>query len=204
MWMRRAIISLYCDTGAGSEEIFDDLTDYGSFLIQTRRVSDAAALFARIGPLYEQYINHNSPKYMKFHALQIGLFSSMGNFEQLNAEYDKLTKTVSTVDVVPTSVKIVLWYDGLYRQALSTDPAQHSQLKGKLESLERNFPAFANDRNVRIALSFFALFSQNVDLADHFLSTNFVDDPTDLRNLGYRTGLTALIAARSITVRQID
>ena len=41
MWMRRAIISLYCDTGAGSEEIFDDLTDYGSFLIQTRRVSDA-------------------------------------------------------------------------------------------------------------------------------------------------------------------
>lgn len=109
IWLRLAIISLYCDTGAGSDEIIDALTEYGSFLIQTRRVADAFALFARIGPLYEQYINHNSPKYMKFQALKIGLFASIGNTDQFNAEYEKLTTTVSNVDVVPTSIKRELW-----------------------------------------------------------------------------------------------
>ena len=130
-----------------------------------------------------------------FTRLQIGLFASIGNFQQVNVEYEKLAKTVSNVDVVPTSVKTALWYYGLYRQALSTESAQQSELKGKLESLEGNFPAFAKDRNVRITLAFFSLVSNNVDLADHFLSENFVDDPADLRNLGYRSGLMALIAA---------
>ena len=193
--MRRAIVSLFCDTGTGSEEIIDDLTEYGSFLIQTRRVPEAFSLFTRIGPFYEQYMNHNSPKYMKFRALLIGLFASMGNFQQLDVEYEKLAKIVSNVDIVATSTKTVLWYNDLYRQARSTDLGQQSDLKVKLESLEKNFPAFAKDRNVRIALGFFSVVSKNVDLADHFLSNNFVDDPSDLRNLGYRSGLMALIAA---------
>ena len=53
--------------------------------------------------------NHNSPKYMKFQALKIGLFASIGNTDQFNAEYEKLTTTVSNVDVVPTSIKRELW-----------------------------------------------------------------------------------------------
>jgi CHAT domain-containing protein len=196
LWMRRAVIATLVDNGAGSEEIIDTLTDYAFFLMRTRRLADANNLFFRLAPIYDAHFAHHGPKYIRFLSGLTDLQADVGNIQGLNGLLKILHDMIAATDIAPPSAKGTIFYQDLYQLARSFSSDGKEQLKKRLEEVVSAYPDFSKQLRNRVILAYFALLSDNVDLADQILpaAAPITGEPQQYQ--AYMITLRSLIAAR--------
>jgi hypothetical protein len=177
IWIRRAVIGTLCDKGAASEEIVDVLTAYANFLMRTRRLTEAYYLLARLGDIYEVSFGHRSPKYLHFLSLFVATVATIGNFQHADAIQKKLSESVSSVDVVPASVREELTFQELYRLA-------RVQSTDRLKAIVSNNPDLKRP-HYRILASYLALLAGDLELAEKYFYLEMTS-PTDAQFQAYQ------------------
>lgn len=195
--MRRAVIGTLVDKGAASEEIADVLTEYASYLVQTRQLPEAYNLYIKLAPLYEAHYPHHSPKYLHFSSGFLAALSDAGYFSAVDAVYKQLNENVATVDVVAPSVRTQLFFQNIYQ--ISRTPSQEGYLPNAevIKRIALVDPNFLKSWRNRIIFSYFALLAGDVDLAAQFNSDPPPNEPPDQQLASYEVILKSFIAARS-------
>jgi len=197
LWMRRAVIATLVDKGAASEEIVDCLTRYAIFLMNTRRTADASSLFLRLGKIYETSFAHLGPKYIKFVAVLTDLQADAGNNMELTDLLLKgLHEVVDATDIVAPTARATIFYQDLYQLARSTTSNKKQALKEKIDQIISDYPDFSRQLRNRVILAYFALVSDNTELAEHILNAESTATNADDQYTAYETALRSLIAAR--------
>jgi CHAT domain-containing protein/tetratricopeptide (TPR) repeat protein len=189
IWMRRAVIALSTDNGAGSEEMLDVLTEYAHYLEQSRRLIESYALFVRLAPTYDKYYSHHSPKYLRFQGLFLDTLSEIGDFAAAWPLYNRLKDNASGADLVAPSVQNILFVDKLYQLSLSDHAEAEHQLR---QLIDAHSPLLTEPIN-RVIFAFFAIISGDVELAEHF---DLSSEKSDVMTAGYQDILDSYIAAR--------
>jgi CHAT domain-containing protein len=196
IWMRRAVIGTLVDKGAGSEEIVDALTYYAYYLARVRRLADANNLFLQLAPIYDTYYPHHSPKYLKFLSVFTELQSDIDNWVANNSLLKILHETVDATDIVTPAIKATIFYQDIYQLARSSSVDGKEPLKKRLEQVVSAYPDFSRQLRNRVILAYFALVSDNVELADQMLNAAGPVTGPEEQYAAYMTTLRSLIAAR--------
>jgi len=197
VWMRRAVIGTLVDKGAGSQEIVDALTYYAFFLARTRRLADAHNLSFRLAPIYDAHFSHRGPKYIKFLSALTDLQSDLGNFVGTDYLLKPLHSIVDATDIVAPTAKATAFYQDLYQLARQPPSADGKErVKQRLDQVVSTYPDFSRQLRVSVNLAYFALISDNVELADQIISAIGPATGPDEQYESYVIALRSLIAAR--------
>jgi hypothetical protein len=196
VWMRRAVIGVLEDKGAGTEEIVDTLTEYAEYLASTRQLWEAYNLYSKLGAAHDTFLPHASPKYLHFHALFLDAVAEVGNFALADRFYKTLNDDVAKVDLVAPSVRAELLFQELYQLARSKSPNEQANLKPRLAQMLDGHSDLLKPPLYRLIFMYFALLSGDVSLAERFEVEPIAQDEGDSRTGGYKDALDSLIAAR--------
>ena len=195
VWMRRAVIGVFEDKGAGSEEIVDALTEYAQFLSATRRLVDAFNIYVKLAPVYEQAFPHTSPKYLRFQSLFLGVAAEVGNFNAANDLYSRLNEPASRVDLVAPSVKDELFFQGLYQKARSPSQSDRDALRRQVVDIVDKGSDLLRYGLNRMIFMYFALLCKDIDLAERVEKSPVAQITESVQIDAYRDALDSFIAA---------
>jgi hypothetical protein len=201
IWMRRAVIGTLVDKGAASEEIVDVLTEYASYLTETRQLPEAYNLFKTLTTLYETQYSHHNPKYLHFQSLFLEMLSKVGNFQAADAVYKALNDNVAAVDIVAPSIRSALSFQSLYQLARIPSAEAHALTSERLKQNAASDPNFLKQPRNRIVFSYLAALAGDIELANQFntapeITGPEVSYPIDQLFESYEIILQAFTAAR--------
>jgi hypothetical protein len=196
IWMRRAVVGVFEDKGAGSEEIVDALTEYAQFLSATRRFLDAFNIYSKLAPVYGQAFPHTSPKYLRFQSLFLGAAAEVGNFNAANDLYSRLNESAGRVDLVAPSVKDILFFQGLYQKARSLSQSDRDTLRRQVVDIVDKGSDLLRYGLNRMIFMYFALLCEDIDLAERVEKSPVAQITESVQVDAYRDALDSLIAAR--------
>src|SRR5262245_9119980 len=196
IWMRRAVIGALVDKGASSEEIVDVLTGYAAYLMQTRRLPEAYALFRKLTTLYATQPTLRGPRYLHFASRFLMTLTEFGDLQYAAAMYEILRDIAATVDIVALSVRETLYFHELYQLARTHAVTGQGPIRQRLKEIAASHPDFAKEPRSRVVFSFFALLADDVELADSLISAGDGSSPAGAQDAAHEVILRSFIAAR--------
>jgi CHAT domain-containing protein len=196
IWMRRAVIGVLEDKGAGTEEIVDTLTEYAEYLALTRQLWEAYNLYFKLAAAHDTLLPHSSPKYLHFHAMFLDVVAEVGSFALADRFYKTLDDDVAKVDLVAPSVRAELLFQGLYQLARSKSPNEQVNLKTRLAQILDGHSDLLKPPLYRLIFMYFALLSGDVNLAERFEAEPIAQDQSEFKIGAYKDALDSFIAAR--------
>jgi hypothetical protein len=195
IWMRRAVIATLVVKGATSEEILNVLAEYANYLARTHRLLEANNLFMELGPLYEKWLAHHSPKYMRFLGMHLATLADIGKFASAELVTKSLNDNAAAVDIVAPSVRETIFLQNLYQMARAAHADGQASITERLKQLVSSSPEFLEQPRIRLAFTYFALFAGDGELADQILSSRSTEH-LDAQSAIYEVILRSAIAVR--------
>src|SRR5262249_18586453 len=152
--------------------------------------------FLRLAPIYDAHYPRHSPKYLKFVRVLTELQSDLGNWMAADSLLKVLHETADATDIVAPAVRAAIFYHDIYKLARSSSTDGREPLKKRLEEVVTAYPYFSKQSRNRVILAFFALISDNVELADQILNAVGPATAPEPQSEAYTTALRSFIAAR--------
>ena len=196
IWMRRAVIGVFEDKGAGSEEIVDILTEYAQFLSATRRFFDSFTLFVKLSPVLETGLPHTSPKYLHFLSLFLDVAPEIGKFDIADELYTRLRESADRSSRVAPSVTAELFFQGMYKDARSSSQSDKDRLRREVSDIVDKGADVLKYPIYRMSFMYFAIICNDIDLAERVDNSSVTQIAGTTQTDAYREALNSFIAAK--------